>query len=158
MLTQLTELAVEDCQGVQASELAAALRGLRQLQVLELGYASCFDMECLLAVAGLQQLQQLWLEGDEGLEAGLGECWGMLHRCLQLQRVTLQRCGSASKGVVLGLLSKPGMQQLELRGAHGLAAEVVIELRALGAAQGCCQLLCEEQLSSGPTMDSEIEL
>jgi hypothetical protein len=80
--TQLTELAVGRLEGVQASELAAALRGLKQLQALELGHAGCFDMACLGAVAGLQQLQVLWLDGGrQDLAPGMGDCWGVLHRC-----------------------------------------------------------------------------
>jgi hypothetical protein len=148
--TQLTELVVGDCEGVQASELAAALRGLKQLQALELGHAGCFDMECLLAVAGLQQLQVLWLDGGtEGLAPGMGECWCILHRCTQLQRVTLQRCGPISRGAVLALVSQLRMQRVVLRGEHGLAADAVLELRALGAGQGC-ELLCEEDVCPGP--------
>jgi hypothetical protein len=148
--TQLTELAVGRFEGVQASELAAALQGLKQLQALELGHACCFDMECLRAVAGLQQLQQLWLDGGaEGLAPGMGDCWGMLHRCTQLQRVTLQRCGPISKGVLLTLVFQLGMQQVVLRGAHGLAAEAASELQALGTAEGC-ELLCEAEVCPGP--------
>jgi hypothetical protein len=148
--TQLTELAVVEFEDVQASELAAALRGLKQLQSLELGHAECFDTECLLAVAGLQQLQELWLDGgEEGLAPGMGDCWGMLHGCSQLQCVTLQRCGPISKGALLGLLFQLGMQQVVLRGEHGLPAEAVSELQELGAGQGC-ELLCEEEVRPGP--------
>jgi hypothetical protein len=53
---QLTELTVGRCEDVQAGELAAALQGLRQLQVLELGHAAYFDRQCLLAVAEMPQL------------------------------------------------------------------------------------------------------
>jgi hypothetical protein len=151
--TQLTELVVGRFEGVQGSELAAALRGLKQLQELELGRAGCFDMECLRAVAEMQQLQQLWLDGGaEGLVPGMGDCWGMLHRCPQLQRVTLQRCGPISKGVLLTLVFQLGMQQVVLRGAHGLAAGAVSELRTLWAAEGC-ELLCEEAVCPGPLCD-----
>jgi hypothetical protein len=147
--TQLTELAVGRLEGVQASELAAALRGLKQLQALELGHAGCFDMHCLLAVAGLPQLQVLWLDGGrQGLAPGMGDCWGMLHGCPQLQRVTLQRCGPISKGALLGLLFQLGMQQVVLRGEHGLAAEADSELQELGAGQGC-ELLCKEEVRRG---------
>jgi hypothetical protein len=73
----------------------------------------------------------------------------MLHRCTRLQRVTLQRCGSISKGALLTLVFQLGMQQVVLGGAHGLAAEAVSELRALGAAEGC-ELLCEEEVRRGP--------
>ncbi len=142
--TQLTQLLVGEIEDVQASELAAALRGLKQLQSLELGRVGCFDMECLLAVAGMQQLQVLWLDGGrQGLAPGMGERWAMLHRCMQLQRVTLQRCGPISKGALFGLVTQLGMQQVVLRGAHGVAAGAVSELQALGAAQGC-ELLCVE--------------
>jgi hypothetical protein len=48
---------------VAAGKRAAALQGLRQLMVLELGHAACFDRQCLLAVAGMSQLQELWLDG-----------------------------------------------------------------------------------------------
>jgi hypothetical protein len=151
--TQLTELAVGQFEGVQGSELAAGLRGLKQLQALELGHACCFDMECLRALAGLQQLQQLWLDGGrQGLAPGMGECWAMLHRCPQLQRVTLQRCGTISKGALLGLVFQLGMRQVLLRGAHGLAAEAVSELQELAAGEGC-ELLCEEEVCRGPLCD-----
>jgi hypothetical protein len=60
---------------VQAGELAAALQGLRQLRVLELGHAACFDRQCLLAVAGMPQLQALWLDGGrQGMAPGVGDC------------------------------------------------------------------------------------
>jgi Leucine-rich repeat (LRR) protein len=153
MQTQLTELAVGGCEGVQASELAAALRGLKQLQALELGHAGCFDMECLRAVSGLPQLQELWLDGGaEGLAPGMGDCWGMLHRGPQLQRVTLQRCSPISKGALVSLVTQLGMQQVVLCGAHGLAAEAVSELQELGTAEGC-ELLCEEEVCPGPLCD-----
>ncbi len=153
--TQLTELAVGEFDGVQASELAAALQGLKQLQALELGHASCFNMECLLAVAGMQQLQELWLDGgEEGLAPGVGECWGMLHRCTKLQRLTLQRCGCPiSKGVLIGLLSGHlSMQEVVVSGSHGLSKEAVSELQALGQSLDC-KLLCEEEVRAGPTSD-----
>jgi hypothetical protein len=151
VLTQLTQLAVGRFVGVQAGELAAAVRGLEQLRALELGHAGFFGMECLLAVAGLQQLQELWLDGgEEELAPGMGDCWGMLHRCTQLQRVTLQRCGPISKGALLGLVFQLGMQQVVLRGAHGLAADSASELRELGAAQGCALLCAEEEVRPGP--------
>jgi hypothetical protein len=141
--TQLTELAVGKFDGVQANELAAGVRGLKQLQDLELGHAGFFDKQCLLAVAGMRHLQQLWLDGGEeaGLAPGMRECWGLLHRCTQLQR-----CGPMSQGVLLGLLSKPGMQWVELRGAHGLASA------ELGAAEGC-KLRCTKMLLAGPLCD-----
>ncbi len=149
-LTQLTQLAVGRLEGVQASELAAALRGLKQLRVLELGHAGCFDMECLRAVAGMQQLRGLWLDGGrQGLAPGMCHCWGMLHRCTQLKRVTLQRCGPISKGALITLVFQLGMRQVVLGGAHGLASEAVSELQALGAAEGC-ELLCEEEVRRGP--------
>ncbi len=155
---QLTELVVGEFDGVQAGELAAGLRGLKQLQALELGHASCFDKQCLLAVAGMQQLQELWLDGGrQGLAPGVGKCWGMMHRCTQLRDVTLQRCGSMSQGVLLGLLSKPGMQRVVLRGAHGLAAEAVSELQELGALQGC-SLRCEEEVCPGPLCSDFIRI
>ncbi len=151
--TQLTELAVGRFVNLQASELAAALQGLKQLQALvalELGHAGCFDMECLRSVAALQQLQVLWLDGGrQGLAPGMGDCWGMLHRCTRLQRMTLQRCGPISRGALVSLVTQLGMQQLVLRGEHGLAAETVSELRALGAGEGC-GLLCEEEVCRGP--------
>jgi hypothetical protein len=154
VLTQLTELAVGWFEVVQASELATALRGLKQLQALELGHAGCFDMECLRALAGLHQLQQLWLDGGrQGLAPGMGDCWGMLHCCTQLQRVTLQRCGPISKGALLGLVTQLGMQQVVLRGAHGLSTAVVSELRTLGAVRGC-ELLCEEEVRNWSLCDA----
>jgi hypothetical protein len=156
--TQLTELAVGECEDVQASELAATLRGLKQLQALELGHAGCFDMECLLAVAGLPQLQELWLDGGaEGLAPGMGHCWGVLHRCTRLQRVTLQRCGPINKGALATLLFQQGMRQVVLRGAHGLAAEAVSQLQALGAGQGC-ELLCEEEVCPGPLCEEYFDI
>jgi hypothetical protein len=137
--TQLTELAVGTCESVWASELAAALRGLKQLRVLELGHASCFDMECLLEVAGLQHLQELWLDGGRpgGVQPGVGECWGMLHRCTQLLLVTLQRCGPISKGALAALVTQPGMLGVVLRGEHGLEEHAARYCQALGEVCGC---------------------
>jgi hypothetical protein len=140
--TQLTKLAVGTCEFVTAGNLAVALRGLKQLQVLELGHASCFDMECLLEVAGLQHLQELWLDGGRpgGVQPGVNECWGMLHRCTQLRRVTLQRCGPVSKGALAALVTQPGMLKLVLGGEHGLVEHAARYLQALGEVYGC-QLL-----------------
>ena len=73
----------------------------------------------------------------------------MLHACFSLQRVTLQRCGPISKGALLGLVFQQGMQQVALRGAHGLAAEAVSELQELATGEGC-ELLCEEAACPGP--------
>jgi F-box/leucine-rich repeat protein 14 len=147
-LTQLTQLVVARCEGVQASELAAALQGLKQLQALELGRASCFDTHCLLAVAGLQQLQELWVDGgEEGLAPGVAECWGMLHRCPQLQRLTLQRCGTISQGALVALVSH--VQQMALSGAHGLSEEAARDVKALGHSLGC-ELLYEGEVRAGP--------
>jgi hypothetical protein len=149
-LTQLTQLVVDTCEGVQGSELAAALQGLKHLQALELGRASCFDRHCLLALAGLQELQDLWLDGGvEGLAPGMGECWGMLHRCPQLQRLTLQRCGAISQGALVALVSQRGMQLVTLRGKHGVSAEAVRDVQALGQSLGC-KLLCEEEVCTAP--------
>ncbi len=148
--TQLTQLVLGRCEGVQASELAAALQGLKQLQGLELGRASCFGKHCLLAVAGLQQLQELWVDGgEEGLAPGMAECWGMLHRCPQLQRLTLQRCGAISQGALVALVSQRGMQLVTLRGKHGVSAEAVRDVQALGHSLGC-ELLCEEEVCAAP--------
>jgi hypothetical protein len=134
---------------VQAGELAAALQGLRQLRVLELGHAACFDRQCLLAVAEMPQLQALWLDGGiDGMALDVGDCLGMLHRCCGLREVTLQRCGATSNGALIGLVSQVGMQQVVLRGAHGLAASAVSEVRVLGAGYGC--ELVRQDLHAGP--------
>jgi hypothetical protein len=149
---QLTELAVGRFEDVQAGELATALQGLRQLRMLELGHAACFDSQCLLAVAEMAQLQELWLDGgSEGLAPCVGDCLGMLHSCYGLREVTLQRCGPIAKGVLIGPVSQAGMQQVVLRGEHGLAASAVSKVRVLGAGFGC-ELLCEG-LSAGPRCD-----
>jgi hypothetical protein len=47
-----------------------ALRGLKQLQALELGYSPYFDVECLVAVAG-NAVWELWLGGGAATAA-----WG----------------------------------------------------------------------------------
>jgi hypothetical protein len=146
---QLTELAVGRFKEVQAGELAAALQGLRQLRVLELGHAACFDRQCLLAVAEMQQLQELWLDGgSEGLAPVVGDCLGVLHRCTGLREVTLQRCGPIAKAALIGLVCHPSMQLVVLRGAHGLAASAVSEVWALGAGFSC-KLVCKG-LRAGP--------
>jgi hypothetical protein len=66
-LTQLTELVV-GCisKDTSAADLARALQGLRQLQVLELHGVGYFDEQYLLAVAAMQQLRDLWLDGASG--------------------------------------------------------------------------------------------
>jgi hypothetical protein len=139
---QLMELVVGQFDDdVQAGELAAALQGLRQLRVLELGDAACFDRQCLLAVAGMPQLLELWLDGgSEGLAPGLGNCLGVLHRCCGLRDVTLQRCGTISKGALIGLVSQAGMRRVVLMGgpgSHLLEVAVVSRLKTLGATFGC---------------------
>ncbi len=151
MQTKLTQLVLGRCEGVQASELAAILQGLKHLQALELGRASCFDTQCLLAVAGMQQLQELWLDGgEEGLAPGVAECWGMLHCCPRLLDVTLQRCGTISQGALVALVIHVAMQQITLRGEHGVRAEAVRDVQALGESLGC-ELLCVEEVCAGPT-------
>jgi hypothetical protein len=145
VLQQLTELAVWKFNDVQAGELAEALQGLRQLRVLELDdAAACFDRQCLLAVAGMPQLQELWLDGDsEDLAPGMSDCMGVLHRCSRLREVTLQRCDVIiSKATLIGLVGQPGMRKVVLTGGHGLAASAVSEVRALGAGTSCA-LLCK---------------
>ena len=96
---------------------------MKRLQSLELGHAACFDKQCPLAVAGMQRLQELWLDGGrQGLAPAVRECWGMLHRCTQLQRLTLQRCGSMS---------------LLAAGQAGHAAASGSALRARPGSRGC---------------------
>jgi hypothetical protein len=157
--TQLTELVVGVCKGVQGAELAAALRGLQQLQALELGHAGSFDRQCLVAVAGMRQLRQLWLDGGrQGPAPGVGECLGMLHRCPELQRVTLQRCGPVPFAALFSLVGgHPSMQRMALRGSdHGLTAEAAGDLRALGATFAC-DLLSEQVLCAGPRSEQFFE-
>ena len=149
---QLTELVVGDCRGVQGAELAAALRGLQQLQVLELGHAPYFNVACLLAMAGMQQLRELWLDGGrQRLAPGMANFLGMLHRCTHLQRLTLQRCGPIPLAALISLVGgHPSMQRMALRGSdHGLTAEFAGDLRALGA-RFACDLLSDEVLCAGP--------
>ena len=150
---QLTELVLGDCEGVQGAELTTALQCLQQLQVLELGHADCFDRQCLVALAGMRQLRELWLDGGW---AAFRPAWcdwlGMLHRCTRLQQLTLQGCFPISEGILMGLVSHPGMQRVVLRAEHGLAAEVVSALREQAGAFGC-ELLCEEELCVGPRAD-----
>jgi hypothetical protein len=154
--TQLTELVIESSARVRASELAAALQGLQQLQALELFEAGCFDMECLAAMAGMQQLQELWLDGgkDGPDQPDMGECWGLLHRCAQLQRVTLQRCGPVSQGALVALVGHVAMKQVTLGGEHGLSDEAVEAVEAVGAMYGC-ELLFEQESSQAPRAGSE---
>jgi hypothetical protein len=157
-LTQLTALAVGKLNGVQASELAAAVQGLKRLQSLELGHAACFDTQCLLAVAGLQQLQELWLDGGrQGLAPGMSKCWGLLQRSTQLQCVTLQRCCRISPGALVALVSHVAMKQVTLRGAHGLRADTVRDVRALGQRLGC-KLLCEQEACPGPLSEEYFDI
>jgi hypothetical protein len=97
----------------------------------------------------MPQLQELWLDGgSEGMAPGVGECLGVLQRCCGLREVTLQRCGTISKGALIGLVCQAGMRQVVLRGVHSLAASAVSEVRALG-----CELLCQG-LSAGPGCSS----
>jgi hypothetical protein len=122
--------------------------------VLELTKATCFDRECLAAVAGIPQLQELWLDGGkQGPAPGLGECWGMLPRCPQLQRVTLQRCGPISQGALVALLSQPGMQAVVLRGECGLGMDVLSEMYALAGERFGCKLLVHERACVGKRAD-----
>ena len=74
----------------------------------------------------------------------MADCLGMLNRCTQLQRLTLQRCGPIPKAALASLISQPGMQAVVLRGEHGLAGEHASDLESLGA-----RLRCELLLHSG---------
>jgi Leucine-rich repeat (LRR) protein len=159
VLTQLTELVAGSFHSVQGAELAAALRGLKQLQVLELSHAASFDRQCLLEVAGMRQLRQLWLDGGrQGLAPGVVDCLGMLHRCAELQQLTLQRCGPIPFAVLFSLVGgHPSMQRMALRGSdHSLTAEAAGDLRAL-CATFACVLLSEEVVCAGPRSEEFFE-
>ena len=101
----------------------------------------------------MQQLRELWLDGaNRGLASGRGHCLAFLHRCPQLQRVTLQCCEPISRAVLFGLLSQPGLQQLVLRGqGNWLEEGATDDLQAVGATFGC-QLLCEAEACDGPVV------
>jgi hypothetical protein len=150
-LTKLTELAVfHISKDVGAADLARALQGLRLLQVLELHGVGCFDEQCLLAVAAMQQLRELWLDGASGDQGAL-HVSGLivLHRCTALQRLTLQRCGPVLNIPTLAaLVSQRGMRQVVLRGEAGLlAAEQLAEVQRLGSRFGCEFKAGEEVIS-----------
>ena len=147
--TQLTELVVAEFQEqVQPADLAAALQGLRQLQVLLLYDAPCFDRRCLEAVGEMPQLQKLWLCQSDGSQAApqpVGGCLEVLRGCPKLQRVLLEGCGPISKPSLEALVTHRPMQTLELCGRQGLTVAAVPEVQAVGARHGC--RLVEEQPS-----------
>jgi uncharacterized membrane protein YgcG len=156
---QLTRLAVGDLQAVSADELCAALQGLRQLRLLELEGAGCFDEQCLLAVAAMQQLTELWL--SEASEV-LGGAFYVLQHCGALRRLTLQSCAYVGSEVVRALARKAGMEQVVLRGWAATALQLE-HMQQLGARHGCevlCLRQCEsrfEDVFDDESLDSESE-
>lgn len=125
-----------------AGRLSSMLQSLRLLQELHLDEASILDEACLLAISGMQQLQQLWLSKTEVS----GESFCLLQRCSSLRKVTLQDCTKVGRAGLMALVCKPGMQQvvvtkrLDEAPAEGQHADV----QRLAAALGCELLLTNE--------------
>ncbi len=96
--------------------LAAALPELQHLQVLQLGKANgCLKLEDMLALAQLQQLEELCIErGDE-----IGELYCMLQLCAGLRKVELEGCSSVGLPAMMALVCKRGMQEVKLHDVEG---------------------------------------
>jgi hypothetical protein len=88
------------------------LPALQRLQALQLGRVwGCLDLEDMLALAQLRQLEELYIEGCDIWQ----DLYCLLQRCPRLSRVVLHDCDIEGPEA-MSLISKPGMQEVELRG------------------------------------------
>jgi hypothetical protein len=95
--------------------LAGVLPELQHLQVLHLGRVrSCLALEDMLALAQLQQLEELGIDSSDAP----GEVYCLLQRCARLRKVVLQHCGSVGLPAMMALVSKPGMREVQLGGVE----------------------------------------
>lgn len=95
-----------------AAQLASALQGLPRLQALALSRPAPLDLPCMLAIAGLQQLTQLWLQGAGAVPLARPEDGCLLLRCPRLRKVLLSGCHTVPRQLLMALVCKPGMEQL----------------------------------------------
>jgi hypothetical protein len=88
---------------------------LQHLQALQLSRVlDCLTLEDMLALAQLQQLEELGIADSDAP----GELCCLLQRCARLRKVVLQGCGSTGLPAMMALVSKRGMQEVELGGVE----------------------------------------
>jgi hypothetical protein len=100
--------------------LSRVLPELPHLQVLKLGSVCSpghLALEDMLALAELPQLEELAMYGSDAP----GELYCLLHRCARLRKVVLEGCSSVGLPAMMVLVSKLGMQEVELRQVQGAA-------------------------------------
>jgi hypothetical protein len=98
------------------SGLAIWLPELQRLQALHLGRVwGCLELEDVLALPQLQQLEELCIE-NSNISSDL---YCLLQRCATLRKVVLLKCGSVGLPAMMALVSKVGMQEVELRKVEG---------------------------------------
>lgn len=109
---QLTHFSLGRLYQPTPAELASTLQALSHLQCLQLG-KSCgrLDMRCMLAIAGMKQLQELFLVGSSELPFTDA---GPLLQCQQLREVSLHRCGIMPRYLLMMLACKPGMKRVAI--------------------------------------------
>jgi hypothetical protein len=117
---QLTYLGLGGLERSGGGGLVGALPELRHLQVLHLTrVGDCLTLEDMLALAQLQQLEELYIGGS----VAPVEQYCLLQRCARLRQVGLQLDGSMDLSAMMSLVSKPGMQQVELGGVEAVGED-----------------------------------
>jgi hypothetical protein len=113
---QLTYLGLGGLERSGGGLLAAALPELQHLQVLQLGRVrGCLKLEDMLALAQLQQLEELCIEHGNAM----GELYCMLQLCARLRKVELEGCSSVGLPAMMALVCKRGMQEVKLHDVEG---------------------------------------
>jgi hypothetical protein len=113
---QLTHLGLGGLERSGGRGLAGALPELQRLQVLHLSKVDGYlELEGMLALAQLPQLEELFIDSRDAP----GELYCLLQRCARLRKVALQECGGLGLPALMALVSKPGMQEVELWGVEG---------------------------------------
>jgi hypothetical protein len=113
---QLTHLGLGGLEFSGRGGLVGVLPELQRLQVLHLSRAwHCLELEDMLALAQLQQLEELFIDSSHIS----GELYCLLQRCARLRKVVLHDCSSVGLPALMALVSKAGMQEVELQGVEG---------------------------------------
>jgi hypothetical protein len=113
---QLTHLGLGGLERSGGGGLAGALPELQRLQVLQLGRArDSLELEGMLALAQLPQLEELVIDNSHIS----GELYCLLQHCARLRKVVLQCCSCVGLPALMALVSKAGMQEVELREVEG---------------------------------------
>jgi hypothetical protein len=113
---QLTQLGLGGLERSDGGGLAIWLPELQRLQVLKLSrLRDWLELEEMLAVAQLQQLEELRVDWSDAPD----ELYCLLQRCARLRKVVLQECSDVGLPALMALVSKAGMQEVELRRVEG---------------------------------------